>query len=136
MNINNGQFSSIEQVTGKYLNNNINNGTALESSAVSFGEILNQKKLEKEDGKVENLRFSKHASERLASRNINVSDEQLERLQNGTVRANEKGINESLVLVDNLAFIVNVKNNTVITAMDQSETEENIYTNIDGAVIM
>lgn len=136
MNINNGQFSSIEQVTGKYLNNNINNGTSLESLAVSFGEILNQKKLEKEDGKVENLRFSKHASERLASRNINVSDEQLERLQNGTVRANEKGINESLVLVDNLAFIVNVKNNTVITAMDQSETEENIYTNIDGAVIM
>lgn len=136
MNISNGQFSSIEQVTGKYLNKNNYSGTSIESSAVSFDDILNQKKIEKEDANIESLRFSKHASERLASRNINISDEQLERLQNGTVRANEKGINESLVLVDNLAFIVNVKNNTVITAMDQSETEENIYTNIDGAVIM
>ena len=51
-------------------------------------------------------------------------------------KAGEKGIRESLVLVDQLAFIVNVKNNTVITAMDQTETDENIFTNIDGAVIM
>ena len=47
-----------------------------------------------------------------------------------------KGINESLVLVDSLAFIVNVPNKTVVTAMDQTETQSNVFTNIDGAVIM
>ena len=69
-------------------------------------------------------------------RNIELTKEQLERLHDGTKKAGEKGIRESLVLVDQLAFIVNVKNNTVITAMDQTETDENIFTNIDGAVIM
>jgi flagellar operon protein len=51
-------------------------------------------------------------------------------------QAKNKGINESLVLVDSLAFIVNVPNRTVVTAMDQTETQSNIFTNIDGAVIM
>ena len=54
----------------------------------------------------------------------------------GTQKASEKGIKETLVLVDSLAFIVNVPSNTVVTAMNQNETEENIFTNIDGAVIM
>ena len=49
--------------------------------------------------------------------------------------ASEKGIKDSLVLVDSLAFIVNVPNQTVITAMDSTQATENIYTNIDGAVI-
>ena len=54
-------------------------------------------------------------------------------VQNGTRRAEEKGIKESLVMVDNLAFIVNVRNNTVITAVN--EKEDKVFTNIDGAVI-
>ena len=57
--------------------------------------------------------------------------EKIERQQ-----AKEKGINESLVLVDSLAFIVNVPSRTVVTAMDQTETKSNVFTNIDGAVIM
>lgn len=80
------------------------------------------------------LKFSKHANERLASRNIDLTDEQFKRLENGTKKAYEKGIKESLVMVDDLAFIVNVKNNTVITAVN--EGEEKIFTNIDGAVII
>ena len=65
-----------------------------------------------------------------------LSDAQIGRLNAGTQKASEKGINESLVIMDQLAFIVNVKNNTVITAMDQTETTENVFTNIDGAVIV
>jgi len=57
-------------------------------------------------------------------------------LQAGTAKASQKGIRESLVLVDQLAFIVNIPNNTVVTAMQQNETDENIFTNIDGAVII
>lgn len=132
MNIQNTPFSSIEQVTGKYLKNN---GTATSTSAETskFDEILKTKQMA--DGENLSIKFSKHASERLNDRKINLTTEQLLRLQNGTKQANEKGINESLVLVDDLAFIVNAKKSTVITAMDQRDTEENIYTNIDGAVI-
>ena len=60
----------------------------------------------------------------------------MKRLDEATVRADEKGIKESLMLMDNMAFIVNVKNSTVITAMDQTDNKDNIFTNIDGAVIV
>ncbi|MGN0306637.1 MAG: flagellar protein, partial [Lachnospiraceae bacterium] len=63
-------------------------------------------------------------------------DNQLDRLTEGARKAGEKGIKESLVMVDQLAFIVNVPSQTVITAMDQNQTDGNIFTNIDGAVIM
>ena len=56
-------------------------------------------------------------------------------MSEGARQAGQKGIKDSLVIVDSLAFIVNVPNNTVITAMDQTNTNENIFTNIDGAVI-
>jgi flagellar operon protein len=59
----------------------------------------------------------------------------MERLSAGMQAAGQKGINESLVMVDQLAFIVNVKNQTVITALDGNETDQNVFTNIDGAVI-
>lgn len=97
---------------------------------IPFHEILKEKQSATE---VE-LKFSKHANERLASRNIDLTDDQYRRLENGTKKAYEKGINESLVMIDNLAFIVNVKNKTVITAVN--EGEEKIFTNIDGAVII
>ena len=92
----------------------------------SFGEILDSLKSE-------SLTFSKHANERLKSRNIDLSNAQLERLSSGTKKAMEKGIKESLVMVDDYAFIVNTRNNTVITAV--SGNDDKIFTNIDGAVI-
>ena len=58
------------------------------------------------------------------------------RSEDGVLKAQEKGIKESLVLVDSLAFIVNIPNKTVVTAMDQTDTQQNVFTNIDGAIIM
>ena len=81
------------------------------------------------------LRFSKHALGRLSDRNIELNTEQLERLNDGARKAGQKGIRDSLVIVDQLAFIVNVPNQTVVTAMDSTATDENIFTNINGAVI-
>ena len=72
---------------------------------------------------------------RLESRNINLSQEQMSRLNQGVSKARDKSINESLVMMDNLAFIVNIKNNTVVTALESNE-ESNVFTNIDGAVIV
>ena len=90
-------------------------------------------KIVEAEEKKEGLKFSKHANERLVSRNIDLSREQVKRLEEGTSKAREKGIQESLVMIDDLAFIVNVKNNTVITAV--KDTEDTVFTNIDGAVI-
>ena len=73
---------------------------------------------------------------RLADRNIELTSGQMERLQEGTQRAQQKGIKESLVIVDQLAFIVNIPNSTVVTAMNQNDAVENVFTNIDGAVII
>ena len=129
MNIN-GNFSSIEQITGAYLNNKVQkNVIESRGSDNSFQKILQQKA-------TQCLKFSKHAGERLEERNITLSIEQMKRLEEATVRADEKGIKESLMLMDNMAFIVNVKNSTVITAMDQTDNKDNIFTNIDGAVIV
>lgn len=126
-------YSSINQMADRLINNQNKKAGTVNSSnpELSFEKVLSGVK--PDDIGAESLKFSKHANQRLAMRNINLSAEQLERLENGTTKAREKGIQESLVMVDNLAFIVNVKNNTVITAV--GDTENSIFTNIDGAVI-
>ncbi len=131
MNISNNQFLSIEQLQDTYLKQQKVSRSDKTPQGMSFEEILQSQQTQ---GSA--LKFSKHASNRLSDRNIELTDAQLERLNDGTKKAGQKGIKESLVLVDKLAFIVNTKNNTVITAMEQTETDENIFTNIDGAVII
>lgn len=124
-------FPSIEQITGQLSGSQSKReNREIQPRQMSFGEILSNKQAAEVSG---GLKFSRHANERLASRNIDLSGEQMERLANGTSKARAKGIQESLVMVDNLAFIVNVKNNTVVTAVN--DTEEAVFTNIDGAVI-
>ena len=125
------QFTSIEQVAERYLHQR-SPEKAL-NKGLSFEQILNQKR---ESSESSELKFSKHAAMRLENRNINLSAEQSQRLENGVQKASEKGIKESLVIIDSLAFIVNIPNKTVVTAMDQKESNDNIFTNIDGAVIM
>ena len=128
------QFLSIEQITDQYLNQSQNAKSAYVSD-VAFEDVLRQKQNETVMESSQ-LKFSKHAANRLNDRNILLTDSQNVRLENGVKQASEKGITESLVLIDSLAFIVNVPNRTVVTAMEQSEATEKIYTNIDGAVII
>lgn len=125
-------YSSIEKMTSQLLQKDNTKKSNSSQSDLSFQEILSSTK-EKSEQEIDGLKFSKHANARLATRNIDLSAEQMERLENGTTKAREKGIQESLVMVDDLAFIVNVKNNTVITAVGDST--DSIFTNIDGAVI-
>lgn len=134
MNIQRNQFLSIEQLTDTYLQESKKVQNTSVEATVSFGQILEDKSKNFTQGSA--LKFSKHASNRLSMRNIELSDEQVNRLQDGMQKANAKGIKDSLVIVDKLAFIVNVPSNTVVTAMDQNETSDNIFTNIDGAVIV
>ena len=131
MKLQGSSFLSMNELQEQYLKNGAKASQVRLGEGVSFREILGEKTQESEE-----LRFSKHAANRLANRSITLSDSQMNRLTEGARKAGEKGIKESLVMVDQLAFIVNVPNNTVITAMDQSQTSENIFTNIDGAVIV
>ncbi len=128
MQVLNRQFPSIEQAAGEYLENRPEK--VAPKGAKSFAEVFADKKTEDSA-----LKFSKHAANRLSERNIELSDKVMDRLHAGTVAAGQKGINESLVMVDQLAFIVNVKNQTVITALEGNDPEANVFTNIDGAVI-
>ncbi len=102
------------------------------SEAGSFSALLEEKQKQLD---TQTVRFSKHAANRLSERNINLSEGQLKRLSEGMDKASGKGIKEPLVLIDNLAFIVSTGSRTVITATSQDQTQENIFTNIDGTVI-
>ncbi len=129
--VKNNGFLTIEQLQDQYLNGVKGNTPVKTTDGKSFQEILESKQSSSRE-----VKFSKHAAQRLSNRNIELTQNQKERLQAGTDKASQKGIRESLVLVDQLAFIVNIPNNTVVTAMQQNETDENVFTNIDGAVII
>ena len=93
--------------------------------------------LESRLGGSKELELSGHAIRRLESRQIDIAEnDRLERLNRGVELAAEKGCDESLILVDSTAFIVSVKNNTVITTVSADDLKENVFTNIDSAVIV
>ena len=100
-------------------------------ATASFAEVLSEKL-----GGSGGVKFSKHAGARLGSRDINLTNDQLRRVENGITDAGRKGVRDSLVLVDGVALVVNVRSRTVITAVDDRADGRNVFTNIDGAVIV
>lgn len=83
---------------------------------------------------ISKVKLSKHALERLESRDINLSETEMAKINNAVDRAEAKGSKDSLVMMDNTAFVVNVPNRTVITAMSLANTSDNVFTNIDSVV--
>ena len=82
------------------------------------------------------LKFSAHASSRLVSRGIEVGPEQMRKLGEAVDKAAAKGLDDTLILTKDAAFIVSVRNRTVVTAMDRAQMEGNVFTNIEGAIIV
>jgi len=91
-----------------------------------FKEILNQE--------LKNIKFSGHAIERLNSREINLAKKDIERLEAAISKAEEKNSKDSLVLIDEKAFIINIPNRTVVTMLTKDKLEEKIITKIDSTV--
>ncbi|WP_347359262.1 TIGR02530 family flagellar biosynthesis protein, partial [Bdellovibrio sp.] len=85
---------------------------------------------------VEGVKFSNHAIERMRTRGINYSPEDISRLSEAVSRAAAKGSKDSLILMNESALIVSVKNNTVVTVMDKNALKENVFTNIDSTVVL
>lgn len=96
----------------------------------SFEEILSKINNNQE------LKFSKHALERIKSRNINLTPQEITQISNAVDLANSKGVKEALILMNDKAFIASVKSRTIITAASEDQLKENVFTNIDGAVIL
>ena len=102
-----------------------------ETDSSPFKELLEQKLNEESE-----VSFSKHAVERVVERGVDVSSENLERLNQGVKLAEEKGLKEPLILLDSTAFVVKIKNNKVITVVHEDGLKGAVFTNIDGTVMI
>ena len=104
--------------------------TALKPGSSSFEAILQGQKAG------EDVKFSGHARTRLQSRQIELTKNDLSRLGTAITKAASKGARESLVIMDKAALVVSVPNRTVITAVARGEMKDNLFTNIDSALLL
>ena len=109
----------------------INSGNQDSKALKSFSEILNDKLTQTTD-----LKFSAHAVRRLEERQVDMSAGALNRLNDGLQQLDAKGSVNSVILMDETAFVVSVKNRTVVTAVDNSNAENSVFTNIDSVAIV
>ncbi|MFS0751841.1 TIGR02530 family flagellar biosynthesis protein [Oceanobacillus sp. 1P07AA] len=96
-------------------------------STVSFKDVLHEQS---------QLKISRHASERMHERNISIDDKQWELIQGKMQEAKEKGVTDSLVVLNDATLVVSTKNNTVVTAMNRDEFASKIFTNINGTILI
>lgn len=97
-----------------------------ETSRTSFDRIFQN----------ELLKFSNHAAKRLEQRGIELKGDQLAKIQHAVDKAAAKGSKESLILLQDMALIVNVASRTVVTAMDGNSMKDNVFTQIDSAIVI
>ncbi len=97
----------------------------------SFDQILDR--VQKKDGAI---KISKHAAQRLAERKIDLTESDLKALSGAMDQARDKGVRDALIIKGNAAFIASVQNRTIVTAVTEEQMQANVFTNIDGAVIL
>jgi len=107
----------------------IKRSTNVAAPASNFDALLRDKMAP------ESIKFSRHATERMQSRGIAFNPQQLQRLESAIEQINIKGGRESLVMLDDTALVVSVKNDTVVTVVSKDQLKNNVFTNIDSAVI-
>lgn len=104
--------------------------TSGDGKAIPFDQLLHR-----ELQRTQEVKFSAHAVTRMEQRNIDMSQQDNQRLNNAVDLADKKGSKDSLVLIDDYALIVSVKNRTVVTAMDKEQLKDNVITKIDSTVL-
>lgn len=102
-----------------------------ESSSLSFADVLGQKQ-----ASLSGLKMSAHAQQRLQSRNIQLSATDMDRIAEAVEKASAKGARDTLVVMRDMALVVSAQNRTIITAMDGANMRENVFTQIDSAVVL
>jgi len=106
------------------------------SSKVGNDKSTFNKILDKQLKNEECFTVSSHAAQRLSSRNIDFSDDDMKKINEGINMAESKGVKQSLILYKDMALITSIKNRTVITALDKNESQGKIITNIDSVVMI
>lgn len=119
----------IRKIESQIIKNNKPNVNGIENKK-NFNEILQNV------GNKEEIKFSKHATKRLNMRDIHISKEELKKLETAFDKAAKSGVKDALILIDNKAFIANIKSKTIVTTVEKDKLMENVFTNIDGAVII
>lgn len=119
---------NIKHLENKFLNNSTDNRRIKENR--SFEQILNT--IQNKD----EIRFSKHAIEKMDIRDITLSKDEVNKLNHAIDKAAQKGVKEALILMGDTAFIASIKNRTIVTTVNREQLKENVFTNIDGAVIV
>lgn len=135
-NINLSRMVSVGRPIGnsKVSNDNLSK-VRLQKDQIHSGESFKDV-LKATTNNVGEIKFSKHAVQRMQDRKINLSHIQLQNMKGALEKARGKGVKDSLILMENTAFIVNIPTGTVITAVDNDHIRENVFTNIDGAIII
>ncbi|HTC22057.1 MAG TPA: TIGR02530 family flagellar biosynthesis protein [bacterium] len=128
----NDPFNTVENVQNQAQLQIMQQQASRAAEAVQPFDSLLQSTVDRGQG----LKFSAHAKERLGLRNITLSAADLNRMNEAVNKAAAKGARQSLLVMENQAFIVSVPNRTVITALDSNSMKENVFTNIDSAVIV
>jgi len=132
----NSSFTNINE------RNTIKPGSVLEASLRSqsigtdFQSMLHEQLSKNASASEEKVQFSKHAKQRVEQRGIEITDSFMDSLSMAVSKAREKGSKDMVVIDSSGAFIVNVPNNIVVTAINSDEMKENVFTNIDSAVII
>lgn len=124
------QYASIAAAVPKARGAEGANSAGKPVTGKSFDQVLRENVKQKEA-----LIFSKHAEIRMSQREIELSGDDLGKLLEAVEKAGQKGVRNTLVFMDQMAFVVNVPSSVVITAMKGKDLEENVFTQIDGAVI-
>ncbi|NLX61709.1 MAG: flagellar protein [Tissierellia bacterium] len=122
---------NIKQLENRLINSQYPYKKENKAAVKDFGQILDNIKRVNED-----IVFSKHALVRMDNRNIELSSIELEKLKTAINKAEDKGVKDALILIGDKAFIASVKNKTIITTFNKEQIKENVFTNIDGAVIV
>ena len=103
-------------------------------NSAKAGELSFQEMLQQEQSREINL--SAHARERMESRDINLAEQDWEKISQAVDRAEEKGVRSSLLLYGDVALVASINNRTIITALDQESSKDHVFTGIDGAVVV
>lgn len=139
--INYSNYQNINRMVGSgtaknVSSNNLNKSAIPTQIGADFGTLLKEQ-LDKNSGASDkSLQFSKHAQERIAQRGIEITDELMQDLNTAVSKADAKGAKDVVIFDSVNAFIVNVPNKTVVTTMSGNEMRDNVFTNIDGAVML
>lgn len=112
----------------------VNNGPSFQETLAGIDRLIEQPKANA--ALASTLKFSNHAVERMRTRGVSFTPEQMTKLEGAVKKAAEKGGKDSLVLMNDTALIVSVKNNTVVTVVDKTSLKENVFTNIDSTIVI